>query len=525
MRSLPCNAAAEPLLSDTLLSGCQDAIALRWGLQFGNERRSDLLRHLQQAAARLGDTEPLLLARSLVANQLSPEQQQALCASLTVGETYFLRDRPFLQHLTEHFLGPLIAGRRHGGQRHLKVWSAGCSSGEEAYTLAILLDQLLPDFADWQVQILATDINPDALAKARRGCYSAWSFRSAEPQWRQRYFDPCDGQQWQIKPYLRQRVSFHPLNLADEALSAMSPDAAEPSATVLPPAETFRDVDLILCRHVLMYFVPTLGQAALRRLHRCLSAEGAVVLAAVENTPSQVFGLDVSLWPGALCIYQQARCREQPALPPAPPEVLELADISAPVAVAMPTAAPLMPGFPLTTSTHPLPAEPSASTVASVSLPAQGVVSGADVVQPSADPPDADQSNAAEMARARALADQGDYAQAEDLLHQQLQQQPTDVEAHWLLAMILLQQERWPALQQQLRKVLYLSPMQPMVHYHCAQLARRQQQAELSQRHLLQCRRLLARMPADQLLWGSDGLSVRDLLQLLERYSDNREAS
>ncbi|MDH2432388.1 CheR family methyltransferase [Pokkaliibacter sp. MBI-7] len=523
MRSLPCNAAADPLLNDTLLSGCQDAIALRWGLQFGNERRSDLLRHLQQAAARLGDTEPLLLARSLVASQLSPEQQQALCASLTVGETYFLRDRPFLQHLTEHFLGPLIAERRHTGQRHLKVWSAGCSSGEEAYTLAILLDQLLPDVADWQVQILATDINPDALAKARRGCYSAWSFRSAEPQWRQRYFDPCDGQQWQIKPYLRQRVSFYSLNLADEALSAMSSEGvAGPPATAPSPAESFRDVDLILCRHVLMYFVPTLGQAALRRLHRCLSPDGAVILAAVENTPSQVFGLEVSLWPGALCVYQQARCREQNAMLPAPPEGLEAADISTSVPVAMPTAAPPMPVFNLTESTHPLPAEPSTSTVASVTPPTQGAVS---VVPPPPDQPDADQGDATEMTRARALADQGDYAQAEDVLRQQLQQQPTDVEAHWLLAMILLQQERWPALQQQLRKVLYLSPLQPMVHYHSAQLARRQQQAELSQRHLLQCRRLLARLPADQVLWGSDGLSVRDLQQLLERHSDNREAS
>src|SRR6185369_3291595 len=123
----------------------------------------------------------------LVSGQLDKEQLETLAGHLTIGETYFFREQSSFDILENSILPDLIASRRGRGQR-LRIWSAGCSTGEEAYSLAILLSRLIPDQREWQITILATDINSSALGKAVQGVYSDWSFRGV-PQWiRQRYF-------------------------------------------------------------------------------------------------------------------------------------------------------------------------------------------------------------------------------------------------------------------------------------------------------------------------------------------------
>jgi chemotaxis protein methyltransferase CheR len=100
-------------------------------------------------------------------------------ADLTVGETHFFRNRPQFEALERHILPEIIDRRRD--TRRLRLWSAACSTGEEPYSLAILVDRLLADRAAWDVRILATDINRAALERARRGRYGAWSFRECRP--------------------------------------------------------------------------------------------------------------------------------------------------------------------------------------------------------------------------------------------------------------------------------------------------------------------------------------------------------
>jgi chemotaxis protein methyltransferase CheR len=100
---------------------------------------------------------------------------EAFVGDLTVGETHFFRNRPQFEALERHILPELIERRRP--TRRLRLWSAACSTGEEPYSLAILLERLLSDRARWDVRILATDINRAALERARRGQYGAWSFR------------------------------------------------------------------------------------------------------------------------------------------------------------------------------------------------------------------------------------------------------------------------------------------------------------------------------------------------------------
>ena len=113
-------------------------------------------------------------------------EQQELIGLLTVGETYFSRDEGQFELLKNTILPALI--ERHKDDRTLRIWSAGCSTGEEPYSLAILIDEILPHRDDWNILILGTDINEKALVKARRGLYTQWSLRMVNPDIRERYF-------------------------------------------------------------------------------------------------------------------------------------------------------------------------------------------------------------------------------------------------------------------------------------------------------------------------------------------------
>src|SRR5205807_2307178 len=104
-----------------------------------------------------------------------------LVGYLTVGETYFFRDSACFDALEHTVFPSLIAARRADGSRRHRIWSYGCATGEEPYSLAILLDRLLPDRAEWSVTILATDVNPEALEVGRAGMYREWSFRATRP--------------------------------------------------------------------------------------------------------------------------------------------------------------------------------------------------------------------------------------------------------------------------------------------------------------------------------------------------------
>lgn len=170
------------------------------------------------------------------ASAKSEAEWQKLIALLTVGESYFFRDKGQFTLLKDHILPELIATRQP--QRSLKIWSAGCSTGEEPYSVAILVDELLPQRDGWQIRILGTDINPEAIDKAKRGIFSKWSFRMCSKELQQNYFTPLK-HEWQIMERARSMVEFRSGNLLD-----LSDD----------PTSDFNNVDLIICRNVFIYF-------------------------------------------------------------------------------------------------------------------------------------------------------------------------------------------------------------------------------------------------------------------------------
>jgi chemotaxis protein methyltransferase CheR len=168
----------------------QDLVREVSGLELPAARRPDLRRAVERSLAATGLADADALHRHL-RGAAGRAALEAFVGDLTVGETHFFRNRPQFEALERHILPEIIERRR--ATRRLRLWSAACSTGEEPYSLAMLVDRLLPDRSGWDVRILATDINRAALERARRGRYGAWSFREVPAEVASSFFVRRDG--------------------------------------------------------------------------------------------------------------------------------------------------------------------------------------------------------------------------------------------------------------------------------------------------------------------------------------------
>ena len=246
----------------------REFIVRKTGLLFQDNAREDLLTVLQDRLGVLQRFAGLGEYLAFLERGADGERElRGLISRLTVGETYFFRNRGQFGALREQILPELIR-RRRGRNQHLRIWSAGCSTGEEPYSLAIVLRELLADFDDWRIHLLATDINEDALAAAREGLYRNWSFREVEERYRRQYFT-LEGECSRIRPEIRSMVSFRYHNLADVCFPTS--------------ANGTNDLDLILCRNVMIYFPRGLCQEITRRFFSCLEEQGTLLVGHSEH--------------------------------------------------------------------------------------------------------------------------------------------------------------------------------------------------------------------------------------------------
>ncbi|MDG9671090.1 hypothetical protein ONV78_25335 [Hahella sp. CR1] len=509
-------------LSPDLLSACQWKINELWGLHYPQERWSDLERHLKLAALDLGYDEPAAFARALLYDQIDAAQKVRLASELAVGETYFLRDPACYQHLIHHFLIPLLDQRRRAGQKRLRIWSAGCCSGEEAYSLAILLEGLLPDMRDWNVELMATDLVAEFVEKARSGSYSAWSFRQVDPQWRARYFSQSGANQWTIHDRFRRRVEFFQLNLAQSVF----PDEKRGLC----------DCDVILCRNVLMYFSPSQAAAVLDRLQRSLSPGGVLLLSPVESVICQWAGKKVHNWPEAVCLRRQGdepRWRDASSEPacPSPQAANALSGrieqhAWRATAVDISVAASVVSNTP---EKKVVSREQQASDADNDWLRGQEAYSEGDYdsavqhLQRFTARPGLSLRQQADAAIliARSHANRNRLQDAEDWANQAIRLDRLQPAAYWLLASLHIgRSERRQALEA-LTRVIYLQPDFIMAHYLSGILCLRLGQPERAVRCLRNCRELLASVAPEQPLEEGEGLTAGDLLELVRGAFDD----
>jgi chemotaxis protein methyltransferase CheR len=253
-------------LSDTLLQQLSEFVAEQMGLNFPRERWSDLQRGMLSALRESDLKDPESLMQSFLSQSLTKTQMEVLVSHLTVGETYFFREPETFQILKEEILPELMRSRWQNG-KSLRIWSAGCSTGEEPYAIALLLTEMIPDLQNWNLTLLATDINTGSLRKAAEGSYTEWSFRGTEESIKKKYFKRKAGR-YEILPSIKRLVTFSYLNLA-----------ADTYPSVL---NNTNSMDIIFCRNVLMYFRPEWMKKVIQKLNLSLAEDGWLIVSPYE---------------------------------------------------------------------------------------------------------------------------------------------------------------------------------------------------------------------------------------------------
>ena len=283
------------VVPDALWRRAGEFIAQHTGLDFQGERRSDLQRGLAAAATELGLADAAGCAEWLLSASLTRRELHVVASHLTIGETYFFREWKTYDALAEHVLPELIR-RRRGREQCLRLWSAACSTGEEPYSLAILVRQLLPDWQDWTVTILATDINERFLQRAAAGIYGEWSFRESGAGFKERYFTPTSNGRFAIAPQIKDCVTFAQLNLAQDCL--------------LSPTTDTQSMDIIFCRNVLIYFTASHARTLAENLHRALAEGGWLAVSPSECSQTLFSSFAAVNFPGAI-LYRKCKAEER----------------------------------------------------------------------------------------------------------------------------------------------------------------------------------------------------------------------
>jgi chemotaxis protein methyltransferase CheR len=259
---------------DSRIESLRPWIESETGMTFSGNRFSRLRSSVEKV---LGDKKgPIQSELDLILSK--PRHRsvflERLMAEVTIGESFFFRNENHFRALRERVIPSILDDNAQ--DKEIRIWSAGCAGGEEAYSMAILLDQMLMALPQWKVHILATDLNAEFLDRARQARYRQWSFRQTDINHDRNYFS-VEGKDFCLAPRIRQHVRFAYLNLVKDVYPS--------------PLTGTLGLDLILFRNVAIYLKPEVTKAIIQRFHRALRPGGWLLLGETEvgTAPSEGF--------------------------------------------------------------------------------------------------------------------------------------------------------------------------------------------------------------------------------------------
>jgi chemotaxis protein methyltransferase CheR len=279
----------------------RDLVEDRCGLFFGESRQTSLQASVGIRMQQLGLDDAGAYYERL-RGEAADDEFRKLIHLVTITETCFLRDPAQFRMLRQHVIPSVLADRERDGTRALRIWSAGCSSGEEPYSIALTLRDmgLHLTHPDWTFDILGTDLNTERLDAARRGEYGARAVRNVEGAWLRRFFEPS-GDQFRLKDDIRRSVRFREGNLTSDR------------STGAPPGRA----DVILCKNVAIYFRPEVTRRLVERLYDALNDGGYLLLGHSESLWQMESGLTLVEHDGVFCYRKDARPKTYPPAPAA----------------------------------------------------------------------------------------------------------------------------------------------------------------------------------------------------------------
>ncbi|HET7310309.1 MAG TPA: CheR family methyltransferase [Mycobacteriales bacterium] len=462
-------------LSDQEFTTLADLLYRAAGLAFDDSRRESLAYsvHERMRAAGCADVASYL---ALVAASAGADERQALLDEVTIPETHFFRNPPQIRALRKYVLPELL--KQAGASKRLRIWSAGCSTGEEPYTIAMLLRELLPSSSGWDIKVIATDVSTRALAAARRGRYSDRAFVMTDPVDLQRFFVlDTEAGCYEVRQELKDLVEFRHHNLVTEA----------------PPVGA-GELDLLLCRNVTIYFDRETTRSLMQRFHTSLRDGGYLFLGHAE-TLWQISDAFTLVPLGDAFVYRRpgAGGERRTVLPdrrtenePRPTKADRRRTVDDRRRSAAPRPRLVLPPAP--------PAAPAPPTV---------------------DP----------LVAVRAAAEAGRYAEAADLAGEVTTADPLRQEAHYLHGLALTNMGRDADALVVLRKAVYLAPADGFAHFLLAGALERLDEPTAAARSYRAAASTLGARPLDAVAPELGGRSVAELAAVCARQALRLEAT
>lgn len=250
------------ILSDSEFRLFSELIYEECGVSLGVEKRTFLESRLRRRMDELGVKSGYEYYCIITASNGKSLELPTLLDSLMICETSFFRNQPQFDLLREVVLPDLVAKKEKAGTRLLRVWSAGCSTGQEPYSAVITLLESLPDLASWTIRVFASDLSFTALERAQCGLYRADQLKGIDPQRIARYFRQENGH-YVLSEGIRKRVIFDYHNLKHD--------------------NGLRGLDIVFCRNVMIYFDAEEQRKLVNRFANCLVPGGFLFLGHAES--------------------------------------------------------------------------------------------------------------------------------------------------------------------------------------------------------------------------------------------------
>jgi chemotaxis protein methyltransferase CheR len=485
-------------VSETLLAELSAFVGSRLGLHFPRERWNDLERSARAASRECAfrdDVERFI--------------GRMLCSALTKNELETLAS-----HLTEQQIVPELmrARRDFGGQ--LRIWSAGCASGEEPYSLAIVLSRMITDLKEWKIAILATDLNTRSLHKASEGIYTDWSFRDT-PQWvRNTYFKAAPGGRWAISSDIKKMVTFSYLNLVEDVYPSL--------------LNGTNAMDVILCRNVLMYFTPEAIRKVIHQFHRSLADESWLMVGPAE-TSQTLFSEFTSVSFAGATLYRKGATPPQmvtASFSYAPEAPLSVRAAESAIQESRSTTASELEVSVPQADNHEPPDTPKTPLLydQGLGLYQRGHYEDAVLIAIALITQNANDARAM-LLLARIYANQGNLTAAITWCDKAIASEKMTACAHYLRATILQEQDLPEEAICSLRRAVYVDPHFTLGHFALGSLALREGDLKESEKHFENVLLLLASYGPEETVPESEGLSARRLREIVTLQRSQKAAA
>ena len=475
------------------LLSLRDLLEAKTGLYLPGEKLDRLEEPFKDTRGTLSSTSPQQVIHAIGADSAEGRDYlNKLIAAVATNETYFFRTSPHFEALKNYLLPELLRAKLAQGKKSLRIWSAGCSTGEEPYSLAILLLDNFPELRAWQTTILASDIDLDALETAQRGIYRPWSFRGVDPDVIKKHFHAEKGERYRIDERISSLVIFQPLNLKSDPYPSSFYGTTE--------------LDIILCRNVTIYFRPETIQKVIRKFYDCLVEGGFLLTGAAEYFPKTYQDFEVRAFPETV-IYQKPSSQKKPS--------------------TLKSASALSSLWPVRQSPTPPTAQEKTDHASAEKGERDPVDEVLDLI--SQGEPDKALVLLADLAEknpkdsrvtfllGQIAADRHHLSEAFHWLSQTLALDPLHLHAYYLLGLLWIEEGKIDEALQSFKKTVYIDPNFTLGHFYIGRIHKEQGQIKEARKSLALVKSLLGSTHLSDPLAGAEGMTAQQLLTLVDR--------